>query len=74
VGANCIFLLKGTSILGAIASAVAKGNKELLDWINTEVENLGKENFIHTAYDATLESVYGPDYKEYLVIEGGKLQ
>ncbi len=55
-----------------IAPAVKKGNKELLDWINNELTALGKENFIHKAYDATLADVYGEDYKESLVIEGGK--
>ncbi len=55
-----------------IAPAVKKGNKELLGWINNELTALGKENFIHKAYDATLADVYGEDYKESLVIEGGK--
>ncbi|EPR10268.1 cysteine ABC transporter substrate-binding protein [Ruminiclostridium papyrosolvens] len=55
-----------------IAPAVKKGNKELLDWINNELTALGKENFIHKAYDVTLADVYGEDYKESLVIEGGK--
>ncbi len=57
-----------------IAPAVKKGNKDLLDWINNELTALGKENFIHKAYDATLADVYGEDYKESLVIEGGKLE
>lgn len=57
-----------------IAPAVAKGNKELLDWINNELAALGKENFVHKAYDATLTSVYGESFKENLVIEGGKLK
>lgn len=57
-----------------IAPAVAKGNKELLDWINTELETLGKENFVHKAYDATLTETYGEASKEDIVIEGGKLQ
>jgi polar amino acid transport system substrate-binding protein len=57
-----------------IAPAVKKGDKELLDWINNELETLGKENFIHKAYDATLADVYGESYKESLVIEGGKLK
>lgn len=57
-----------------IAPAVAKGNKELLDWINNELANLGKEKFIHKAYDETLKDVYGENFKESLVIEGGKLK
>lgn len=55
-----------------IAPAVAKGNKELLDWINKDLEKLGKENFVHKAYDETLKSTYGTEYEDSLVIEGGK--
>lgn len=54
-----------------IAPAVTKGNKELLDWLNDEIKTLGKENFFHAAYDATLVGTYGEDYKETLVVEGG---
>ena len=57
-----------------IAPAVQKGNTTLLDWINDEIETLGKENFFHADYAATLASVYGdaadPDS---LVVEGGKI-
>lgn len=66
----------GVASLGGqdtIAPAVAKGNKELLDWINNELTALGKENFVHKAYEETLKSVYGADFEEDLVIEGGKL-
>ena len=64
----------GVATLGGqdtIAPAVAKGNTELLTWINEELTTLGKENFIHKAYDATLLSVYGADNEESLVVEGG---
>jgi polar amino acid transport system substrate-binding protein len=67
----------GVPTLGSqdtIAPAVAKGNKELLDWINNELVKLGKENFVNKAYDATLKDVYGEGYKDSLVIEGGKLK
>lgn len=57
-----------------IAPAVSKGNTELLNWVNTELETIGKEQFIHEAYKATLEEVYGPDYMDSLVIEGGKIE
>ena len=57
-----------------IAPAVTKGNTELRDWINTELETLGKENFVHKAYDETLKSVYGADFEDSLVVEGGKVQ
>ncbi|ADM72289.1 ABC transporter glutamine-binding protein GlnH [Paenibacillus polymyxa E681] len=56
-----------------IAPAVAKGNKELLDWINNELATLGKENFVHQAYKDTLTSVYGEGFTDQLVVEGGKV-
>lgn len=55
-----------------IAPAVTKGNTTLLDWINNEIESLGEEQFFHTAYDETLVDTYGTEYRESLVIEGGK--
>jgi ABC-type amino acid transport/signal transduction systems, periplasmic component/domain len=68
----------GVPTLGSqdtIAPAVKKGNKELLDWVNTELETLGKENFIHKAYEETLKPVYGNSVSpDNLVIEGGKLK
>ncbi|WP_425355005.1 cysteine ABC transporter substrate-binding protein [Paenibacillus shirakamiensis] len=57
-----------------IAPAVAKGNTALKDWINTELETLGKEKFIHQAYKETLNKVYGEGFTDSLVIEGGKAQ
>ena len=56
-----------------IAPAVSKGNTTLLDWINGEIETLGKENFFHADYEATLIDTYGKDYEETLVVEGGKV-
>ena len=57
-----------------IAPAVQKGNTTLLQWLNDEIETLGKENFFHADYAATLAEVYGdaadPDS---LVVEGGKI-
>ena len=56
-----------------IAPAVSKVNSTLLDWINGEIESLGKENFFHADYEATLIDTYGKDYEETLVVEGGKV-
>ena len=57
-----------------IAPAVTKGNKSLLDWLNDEIKSLGKENFFHADYEATLRAVYGPKSDaDSLVVEGGKL-
>ena len=57
-----------------IAPAVQKGNTTLLDWLNSEIELLGEENFFHADYEQTLAPVYGeaadPDA---LVVEGGKV-
>ncbi|ASA21357.1 cysteine ABC transporter substrate-binding protein [Paenibacillus donghaensis] len=57
-----------------IAPAVAKGNAELLNWINKELDSLGKEQFIHQAYKETLNEVYGEGYSDQLVVEGGKIE
>lgn len=57
-----------------IAPAVTKGNTTLLDWINTEIENLAAEKFFHADYEATLVGTYGVDYEESLVVEGGKTE
>lgn len=68
----------GISTLGGqdtIAPAVKKGNKELLDWINNELETLGKENYVHKAYEETLKPAYGDTINpEDIVVEGGKLK
>lgn len=67
----------GVTKLGSqdtIAPAVAKGNKELLDWINKELVTLGKENFVHKDYESTLKSVYGEENINDIVVEGGKLK
>ena len=57
-----------------IAVAVQKGNKDLLDWINNEIKELGKENFFHEAYKATLEPIYGDSANpDSIVVEGGQL-
>lgn len=55
-----------------IAPAVSKGNETLLSWINEEIRALGKENFFHADYEATLADTYGLDYEDSLVVEGGQ--
>lgn len=60
--------------LDTIAAAVQKGNKSLLDFINTEIVKLGKEQFFHKVYKETLAPVYGAaSNPDDLVVEGGKL-
>ncbi len=57
-----------------IAPAVKKGNKELVEWLNEEIKTLGKENFFHADYDATLLPVYGDAVDpESVVVEGGEI-
>lgn len=61
--------------LDAIAPAVQKGNAELLDWINEEIESLADEQFFHADFDATLADVYGDSVDpDNLVVEGGKIE
>lgn len=61
--------------LDAIAPAVQKGNTELLDWINAEIESLANEQFFHADFDATLAEVYGDSVDpDNLVVEGGKIE
>lgn len=57
-----------------IAPAVQKGNQELLEWLNNEITELGKENFFHKDFEETLEPVYGDEIDpEDLVVEGGQV-
>lgn len=57
-----------------IAAAVQKGNKPLLDYINGEIDRLGKERFFHKDYDETLKPVYGDSSNpDDIVVEGGKI-
>ena len=67
----------GISELGnkdTIAPAVTKGNDSLREWINSEIETLGQENFFHKDYEETLVDTYGTDYEDSLVVEGGKTE
>ena len=60
--------------LDTINPAVKKGNSDLLEWLNEEIRTLGKENFFHADYEATLREVYGPNSDaNSLVVEGGEL-
>ena len=64
-----------TETYNAIAPAVQKGNKELLNYINDEIKKLGKENFFHKDYQETLAPVYGSAVDpESLVVEGGEVK
>lgn len=61
--------------IDAIAPAVQKGNTELLNWLNEEIESLAEEQFFHEDYDATLKQVYGDHVDpDNLVVEGGVME
>ena len=55
-----------------IAPAVAKGNSELLAWVNDELYTLGGKKFFHSDYEKTLLETYGADYEDTLVVEPTK--
>ena len=61
--------------IDTIAGAVQKGNQDLLDWLNNEIVELGKENFFHADYEETLAPVYGEAADaDNIVVEGGVVQ
>ena len=61
--------------IDTIAAAVQKGNQDLLDWLNNEIVELGKENFFHADYEETLAPVYGEAAdSDNIVVESGVVQ
>lgn len=46
-----------------IAGAVRKEDKDLLEWLNGEMEKLGKEGVLQQAYDKVLVPIYGDTIK-----------
>ncbi|GAA0756680.1 cysteine ABC transporter substrate-binding protein [Clostridium sartagoforme] len=52
----------------AIAPAVKKGNTELLDWVNKEIDTLTSEGFFKEAFEKTLVPAYGDTIKPEAVI------
>ena len=65
-----MFVLIEISLIQKILNVFVTSNV----WINDEIKTLGKENFFHADYDATLTDTYGADYKETLVVEGGEVK
>ncbi|OOF67604.1 cysteine ABC transporter substrate-binding protein [Rodentibacter caecimuris] len=51
-----------------IAPAVKKGNTELLNWLNIELEKLGRKGILTQAYQKTLLPVYGDSINEKDVV------
>ena len=61
--------------IDTIAGAVQKGNQDLIDWLNNEIVELGKENFFHADYEETLAPVYGEAADaDNIVVESGVVQ
>ena len=57
--------------LDTIAPAVQKGNTELLNWLNEEIQALAEEQFFHKNFEETLAPVYGTAVDaDNLVVEG----
>lgn len=71
---NFTVALPSLGELDYIAPAVKKGNRELLDWLNKELETLGKEQFFHKAYDETLKPAFGDDISADDVVVEGKVE
>ena len=51
-----------------IAPAVRKGDTELLNWLNAEIEKLGKQGVLKQAYEKTLKPIYGDAITEADVV------
>ncbi|OBV29405.1 ABC transporter substrate-binding protein [Helicobacter sp. CLO-3] len=51
-----------------IAAAVKKGNKELLEWINTWMDMARQEGFFIEAYEKTLANAFGDDVRAQDVV------
>lgn len=67
--------IESVGSLDTIAPAVQKGNTELLEWINEEIESLVAEQFFHKDFEETLAPVYGTTVDaDSLVVEGGKVE
>ncbi|MDE7175611.1 MAG: cysteine ABC transporter substrate-binding protein [Helicobacter sp.] len=47
-----------------IAPAVKKGDKELLEWLNSEIKTLNENGFMKEAYNKTLAPIYGENQIE----------
>ncbi len=54
--------------------ASSRSGSTLLNCLNDEIVALGKENFFHADYEATLLDTYGADYEETLIVEGGQVK
>lgn len=51
-----------------IAPAVKKGDKELLEWLNSEIKTLNENGFMKEAYNQTLAPIYGENQMESVLL------
>ena len=51
-----------------IAPAVKKGDKELLEWLNKEIDTLNSNGFMNAAYEKTLSPIYGDEQKQSVLL------
>lgn len=62
----------GISKLGeedVIAPAVKKGEKELLEWLNAEIQTLNSEGFTKEVYEQILAPIYGEEQLSSILIQ-----
>ncbi|WP_426451893.1 transporter substrate-binding domain-containing protein [Paenibacillus sp. S-38] len=56
-----------------LAPAVKKGNTELRDWVNQELEKLGQEKYLLELYNKYVKEELGPETNPNdIIVEGGK--
>ncbi|MGF7033955.1 polar amino acid transport system substrate-binding protein [Paenibacillus mucilaginosus] len=56
-----------------LAPAVKKGNTELRDWVNQELEKLGREKYLLELYNKYVKDELGPETNPNdIIVEGGK--
>ncbi|MFV0558833.1 MAG: transporter substrate-binding domain-containing protein [Enterococcus sp.] len=60
--------IKEIGEVSTINPGVKKGNTELLDWVNEDIEKLATDGFFEKAYDETLKPFFGSDIKAEDVI------
>ncbi|XOQ36678.1 MAG: ABC transporter substrate-binding protein [Lactococcus sp.] len=66
--------IKELGDVSTINPGIKKGNQSLLDWVNKELETLGKDGFFAKDYDATLKDFFGSDITAKDIVLEGKNQ
>ena len=66
--------IKELGDVSTINPGIKKGNQSLLDWVNKELETLGKDGFFAKDYVATLKDFFGSDITAQDIVLEGKDQ